>query len=420
MNTAGEASVEQGSSAPATSQGRGRLLLLAVWLLAVALLLGCDEHERAGDRAFPEPEAKIVGPEELVFDWSRQACEAIDYPDLPARAFRNANGRVQLLVSHYVNRRLRGKGLNRRLFHDCGAVMSSDFDGDPANFNDREWLASTYTLNGRTVFALVHNEYQGHRHRGQCPSGVYRRCWYNAITLARSDDGGRSYAQALPPANLVAVTPYRYAPDGGPSGILMPSNIVRNARDGHYYAFVTVRHEGAQERGSCLMRTRNLGDPRSWRAWDGRDFTVTFVDPYRPGPKTPAAHTCKPVALDEIQEMGQGLIYSTHFQQWLLVGRAGQYDPRRRRTVWGVYFSLSKDLLHWSRRRLMMEAELTSTYHCGDRDPIAYPTIIDPGSSSRNFETTGKRAYLYYTRSNYDSCRQTPDRDLVRIPIEFE
>jgi hypothetical protein len=47
----------------------------------------------------------------------------------------------------------------------------------------------------------------------------------------------------------------------------------------------------------------------------------------------------------------------------------------------------------------------------------AFPSVIDPGSTSRNFETVGKTAYLYYTQFHYTNCQQTLDRDLVRVPI---
>jgi hypothetical protein len=56
-------------------------------------------------------------------------------------------------------------------------------------------------------------------------------------------------------------------------------------------------------------------------------------------------------------------------------------------------------------------------HRCGDPDPIMYPTVIDHTSSSRSFETSGSRAYLYYTVQHYEGCQQTLDRDLVRVPI---
>ena len=41
----------------------------------------------------------------------------------------------------------------------------------------------------------------------------------------------------------------------------------------------------------------------------------------------------------------------------------------------------------------------------------------DSASRSQSFETTGARAYLYFTRHNYRRCEQTLDRDLVRVPV---
>jgi hypothetical protein len=66
-----------------------------------------------------------------------------------------------------------------------------------------------------------------------------------------------------------------------------------------------------------------------------------------------------------------------------------------------------------------MEAEAVWTYQCGDPNPIAYPVLLDPNSPSRNFETTGQSVYLYYTRFNYQNCQMNLDRDLIRIPIQF-
>jgi len=49
-----------------------------------------------------------------------------------------------------------------------------------------------------------------------------------------------------------------------------------------------------------------------------------------------------------------------------------------------------------------------------------YPSLLDPDSETRNFETTGKKAYLYYTLFNLDYLgNSTLDRDLVRVPVEF-
>ena len=376
-------------------------------------------HEDEVDKPSTLEPVRIEGPEETVFSWARDRCEDEDIPDLPARAFRDEAGRVNLISSHFVNRRFVGPSLDR-VSHPCAVTMASGEDPDPAKFNDREWLAAPYTLDGRTVYALVHDEYQGHRRPARCLSGEYQKCWYNAVTLSVSRDGGRSFSDARPPPDhLVASAPYRYQPDSGPYGIFTPSNIVRSEDDGYYYTIVRAEDREQQPLGSCLLRTKRLDDPRSWRAWDGSGFDVAFADPYRGVPGGPADHVCAPLAMPEIATMHESLTYNTYLDKYLLVGIAGDALPGRPGTTWGIYYSVSDDLVNWSRRKLIREIEAVWTYECGDSNPILYPSVLDPESTSRNFETTGQRPYLYFTRFHYRNCVQTLNRDLVRVRLSF-
>jgi hypothetical protein len=386
---------------------RWRLLTFSAILAALIIV----------SEVWKDEEVKITGQKEVVFDWSQDACEPDDIPDTPARAFRDAQGRVHLIASHYTNRRMTGPDLDH-LTHDCGVIMSSHYDPDPATFDDREWIHSTYTPDGTTVFAFVHNEYQGHTHPSRCPSGEYFACWYNAVTLAVSTDGGASFEHALPPGHLVASIPYPYVPDSGPAGIFQPSNIVRNAADDHYYALLRVQQHRDQPQGTCVMRTTDLADPKTWRAWGGSAFDVRFIDPYLEPEKAPQDHICQPVSYNEIQLMVESLTFNTYLDRYLLVGTTVIREPDGE-TVSGIYYSLSDDLIDWTPRELIVEVESTQTHRCGDPDPVAYPSVLDPDSTSRNFETTGRRAYLYFTRFNYEACKETSDRDLVRVPIEF-
>jgi hypothetical protein len=166
------------------------------------------------------------------------------------------------------------------------------------------------------------------------------------------------------------------------------------------------------------MRTNRLDDPTSWRAWDGDGYNVGFVDPYKV--KVAASkHVCQPVSPNAISDMSFSLTYNTYYGKYLLVSPANQYDPRKHRVVSGFYYSLSDNLVDWSQRKLIKEVVLLNTYRCGDPDPVFYPSVLDPNSKSRNFETTGKRAYIYFTRMHYSACQLTLNRDLVRVPIEF-
>ena len=158
------------------------------------------------------PRISVTGPGQVVYDWSRDRCDELDIPDLPARAFRDGDGNVELIQAHFENRRLVGPDLDH-LTHECTQILNSDHNADPAAFDDNEWISSTWTPDGRTIYALVHDEYHGYEHSGQCPSGDVSRCSYTNVTGAVSIDGGRSYADAVGNRRTVATLPFRYDPN---------------------------------------------------------------------------------------------------------------------------------------------------------------------------------------------------------------
>jgi hypothetical protein len=393
-------------------------LLLGVTAAFVAIAVFSYRALRSDQVEPPSnlPPLAIEGPEETLFDYTEDACSPIDIPDSPARAFRDAQDRVHLIASHYVTRAMVGPSLDD-VRHDCRLVMKSDLDGDPALFNDREWLTAPWTPDGRTVYALIHNEYQGDKHAGQCPSGVYLKCWYNSLTLARSVDGGRTFDQPPPPRHLIAAVPYRYRPDVGPFGLFQPSNIVHRTDDGYWYALIHAAAFGAQREGTCVMRTADLRDPGSWHAWDGSGYRVRFANPYESSGTD--GRICAPVSVDEIVGMTQSLTYNTYLDKYVLVSPAGRPGPARGGVVWGFYYSTSDDLIDWSERKLIREATLVTSFECGDPNPVFFPSLLDPDSPSRNFETTGQRPYLYFTRFHYKDCHITLNRDLVRVRVRF-
>jgi hypothetical protein len=396
------------------------LLAMTAAFVTIAVLSYRVLWETETDPPSNLPPLALVSEEERVFDYTEDACSPIDIPDAPARAFRDADGQVHLIASHYVTRAMVGPSLDT-VRHDCRRVMVSDLDGDPARFDDREWITAPYTTDGRTVHALVHDEYQGNQHSGRCPSEEYLKCWFNSITLARSTDGGRTFTHAAPPRHLVASVPYRYEPDAGLFGLFQPSNIVRGdgdgLEDGFYYALIHAEAHGAQRAGTCVMRTARLDLPGSWRAWDGSAYNVRFADPYRSSGEK--GHLCAPVSFPEIVGMTHSLTYNTYLGKYVLVAPAGAMRPGGRGVVWGFYYSTSDDLIDWAPRQLIREAVLHNQHECSDPNPVAYPSLLDPDSPSRNFETTGRRPWLYFTRFHYKECRLTLNRDLVRIRVRF-
>ena len=95
--------------------------------------------------------------------------------------------------------------------------------------------------------------------------------------------------------------------------------------------------------------------------------------------------------------------------------------------MWGVYYSLSDDLVEWSERRLLAAAH---PFYLRVTDPerphaILYPALLDPASDDRNFATTGRVNDLYFTVYHYrlnERGRYVVDgknRDLVKLSFAF-
>ena len=141
---------------------------------------------------------------------------------------------------------------------------------------------------------------------------------------------------------------------------------------------------------------------------------MRFVNPYTETGFDPADHVCQVVDRDRIEKMSGSLSYNTFFDAFMIVDAAGVSEAEGG-TGYGFYYALSDDLIHWSYKRPIVERRLFwSTGLSGDK--FHYPSFIDPNDTSRNFDVTGQRGYLYYMRWHDGT---TLDRDPVRIPIEF-
>ena len=374
---------------------------------------------------FGEPAVRAGGPEVRVFDWSAQKCTNDDIPDQPTRAFRDSSGQVVMINSHYTVRPFLGASL-ATVARVCSGIMFSGVNRNPALYDDREWLASTYTHDGATVYGLIHAEHQGWADPpGYCirPGESWSdqsKCWYNALTLASSTNGGASFTHTAPPTHYVGGSPYRYIRGAGAIGAFQPSNIVRG-KDNMFYALVHIEGYGAQPTGACLWRAGDLSNPRSWRAWGGTAFDVQLRDPYVVD-YPPEEGVCTPVSPHRIGTLSESLTWSTYLNKWVLVGSADNADGV---SGGGFYFFTSDDLINWSPAKLLMKAELPWTYRCQDGpEQLRDPSLLDNDSTSRNFETIGQRPFLFFTRFNVQfngdgSCYTSLDRDLIRIPVEF-
>jgi hypothetical protein len=380
---------------------RRTALLLLLWTTGPAV-------------AAPEPPLSaltLVGPPSALFKATRDACDGADVPDASARAFRDASGAVALFGMHYRNRALRGPDFDR-LKLDCTVVLDSGEKSDPALYDDRSWITATWTEDGRAVAALVHHEYQANEHPGRCRSKVYMECWYNTVVAASSPDGGRSFTRAAPPV-VVAGAPFsQEVGQGRHRGFFNPSNIFADGRWRYFFASTTGwdRPGGDQAAGVCLFRSDDPREPTRWRAWTGAGFTAAFPDPYRKPPG--GGESCKPVA--PFPTPVGAVVRHRATGAWIAIfmARQGEGFPQS-----GFYWTTSRDLLAWDVPRLLIAGRTLYDDPCGAQSLIAYPSLIDPASPSRNFDEVGDTALLTYVTLRVEGCTITSDRDLLRRPV---
>jgi hypothetical protein len=360
----------------------------------------------------------ITGPKETVFDYDTMRCNDSDFPDGTVQPFRDSTGRLQALTG---TRRMVGTNFND-LVSDCarGALVSSPLDPNPAHYNYLRWLSAVYTENGRDVYGLVHEEWHGWELPGACPAGPgKRRCGVVGVTFAESHDNGDTFTEPAPPDNFVATVPPRPVVDAVRPGLVGVSTPIK--KGSYYYALgLTTAGPDTGGDGVCIMRSPDITDPASWREWDGASFSVRPQNPFYENIAPSRTHICEPIAYDEIQSMIRSLTYNTYLGKYVLTGTAVKYDPARSQIVYGFYFSLSDDLIHWSMRQLLLEIPSLMSHQCGGPDAGSYPSLIDHDSTDRNYRTGDATMYLYYVEMHYnDACQLTLNRDVVRVPIQF-
>lgn len=114
-----------------------------------------------------------------------------------------------------------------------------------------------------------------------------------------------------------------YEPDSGSVRLWQPSNIVQHLDDNFFYMLAQVDiHQGERNVvGRCLLRTDDLSDPSSWRAWDGSGFEYGFVDPCTPGAEP--GEPCTSVA----NAPAWSLTYNTYLEQFVMLTETPRQLP---------------------------------------------------------------------------------------------
>ena len=382
--------------------------------LITALALCGPLASPAEARPGPTVTIHTHAPPHTVFRWTTDRCAANHIPDAPARAFRDASGAVHLIAAHHVNRAMVGPTLTT-VRVDCAIRFQGRRSPNPDVSDDLIWLTSFHTDDGRRVVALGHAEFHGHRVPGLCGLRNYMACWRNAVIAAISEDGGRSFSRTPGAAAHVAALPYRYDGSvGRHTGYFSPSNVVR--WNGYSYVFIFAEAYREQTRGACLLRSDAPDDPSSWRAWDGRGFTISLGWPGR-GREIRNKRTCVPVP--GLTSTITSVVRHQRSGVFLALFAGTRVDPATGRRATGIYYVQSPDLIDWSRPKLLVRLPIMFKFTCGVPAVFGYPSLLDPNSNSWTFDSASDSAFLFLTRFNMKDCRLPMDRDLVRLPVRI-
>jgi len=269
-----------GGEVPQMTQVSLRLRRLA--RSTAALLLTCCSALAA------EPGMQIAGTEETVISADEMKCQpdsgrGIDVTDIPVSAFRRGDGVVVLLSGNRQNFFLQGPDLDHVRRVGCQSLLRSEHNGDPAQFRDNEWLQSAYTRDGRYILGFVHDEYHGEEHGYRnCDKSDPRQrtCWYAAVTMVESHDGGVSFSHPNATTSVLLALPYRFQEGLKRAGAASPK-VVSNPKDGMVYVLANYVDRNQDIRvGQCLMRGNGTG-LTGWRMWNGADFVAYDADPYQ-------------------------------------------------------------------------------------------------------------------------------------------
>jgi hypothetical protein len=198
---------------------------------------------------------------------------------------------------------------------------------------------------------------------------------------------------------------------------MMGGSSILKAKDGYYYVISKIDYFKSEAQWACLLRTDDLSDPSSWRMWDGEGFNKAVIDPYTAGELSATEineHVCAKLDQENIGNMHESLTYNEYLDRYVLIGISA--DNVGAGEVWGIYYSFSEDMVHWTRRQLLSDQQVLFTYEAGDEKPLLYPSLLDPESPSLSFDVSGETGYIYYTKFNLTNPL---DRDLVRMPVAF-
>jgi len=349
-----------------------------------------------------------AGPSFVIYHSVGNSCGREFIPDAPARAFKRADGKVEFFATSDINWYMLGNSLLSLRSACQTALLPQQY----APRNDRQlWIEGTYTNDGKSVVALLSEDLTNSARQRGCDMHLFPgHCWLNNILAATSADMGASFQPVPGEQGLIASLAASYD-DSYRSrvGYFTTSNVVRT--DGYYYFIAYAQTADLKADGNRLLRTANFTDPTSWRAWDGTGFAAIP----RAGAGGPPAAVIGPRSfMSEVRS----ITYLPRASSWIAVfiGRARLKGDAA--AVPGIYMATSKDLLNWGPPSRVLATPLRPTD--GVNVLTGYPSLLDPASRSRNFETIdGSHPLLTYTVTHPGLPGGIYNREIIGVPLRI-
>mmetsp|Transcript_29291 Transcript_29291/g.44971 ORF Transcript_29291/g.44971 Transcript_29291/m.44971 type:complete len:460 (+) Transcript_29291:148-1527(+) len=401
-----------------------------------------NEKEDANIHSYDQDVISVeTGTPFVIWDTQDTKCndyhKPLDLPDVPARAFVDNRNVTHLITADTTSWISYGPSI-LDVTRNCTIAYNATFDPQPEKYAADEFIDATYSFGNGTVVGLLHTEYPGMNFQNcHADKPSYPKCWMVSIGMAVSSDWGYSWHHVRPPPHhLVASVPYKYDPSGTnlAYGWGDTSGIVRNPRDGYFYVAMMNRNRiGLQSNGTCVMRTKTLLEPKSWRGWNGSDFSVSFMNPYDDrddenhksdgddDKSNIENHVC--TVLDSLPPNCNmlGVTYSTYLRQfvgslWCPFTHQGNVSPRHE-----FLFTTSYDMIHWSPAQTMFDP-FHEEHHNPHLQNAAYPTLMDVNApihprNDMNFETIGQQATLFYVQITHNFFKE--GRQLMGVNVTF-
>ena len=140
---------------------------------------------------------KIDGQPIIVFDHLKDQQEPLNSPDGPAHAWKESDGTVNLTIPRIENYRMHGPDLEHLKIDPNKSFSSQQSASDEVenHYNNKFWIFSPYTLDGKTTYALAHSEWYGCLLNSDCKKGKdnQKNSWVATISSFKSTNGGATW-----------------------------------------------------------------------------------------------------------------------------------------------------------------------------------------------------------------------------------